>query len=707
MPPSLAEILESLSASGLLSQDDARTAIHAQPPPTDARSCLDVLVKRGTLTPFQAKVALEGRQHELVFGEYIVLDRIGAGGMGEVFKAVHKRMDRVVAVKRLPAQAMHTPGAVQRFYREVKAAAKLTHPNIVAAYDAGEAHGSHFLVMEYINGLDLSGLLKEQGRLPIDRTIEIIRQAATGLAYAHGKGVIHRDIKPGNILITGDGTAKLLDMGLARVHQTGSALGESVGEDEATSASAVPELTLTQEGRLMGTVEYMAPEQASDAHAADARADIYSLGCTLYRCLTGNLPFTGDTAVQKILAHTVGPIPLLTTERPEVPEQLEAVYLNMVAKKPEDRYQSMTDVIAALDAAQASSSVPKARDRNEAQDHGSTSQPAQASQSPAGSERVVPTVPAPPATMLIDPATIPVARSKTQRESQERQPQARPSRKPAGALRARRWSLMLVAVLFCAGVVVLLSLGGGSDDNADEKRLAAKSGPVPPGAPTDAATTLSKADAQPAPQWLDALALIDPAQDAVDSNWAHADGALRMSRVLRRKIRPMIRIPLTIAGDYHFQYRVTLPETGYRIVGVTLPVASRSVTLMLSPTTSSLEWYDDAGELMAGGGKPENEQIPVTPGEPHLVDVWVRQQQTNPSITAHLDGRPFIEWSGDVKLFVAPTWPVEDPACIAFGAYENNSYPIHQARLNMLSGSATLQRRHAGAMQLPLWITNR
>ncbi len=281
-----------------------------------------------------APKTVEGR----VFGEYTVLDRLGAGGMGEVFKARHRRMNRIVAIKVLASAAMRSPDAVKRFQREVEAAARLSHPNIVTAYDAGEQDGVHYLVMEYVAGRDLSSLLRERGPLPPADVVNYLVQAARGLGYAHNKGVVHRDIKPGNLLLDEEGTVKVLDMGLARF--------DAAAGDVLTAAQE----GLTQSGQVMGTVDYMAPEQAFDTRQADARADIYSLGCTMYRLLTGESLFTGETLVQKLLAHREQAIPSLRAARPELSEALDRILARMVAKQPQERYASMGELIHDLEA---------------------------------------------------------------------------------------------------------------------------------------------------------------------------------------------------------------------------------------------------------------------------------------------------------------------------------------------------------------------
>ena len=266
-------------------------------------------------------------------GEYQLLEKLGEGGMGTVYKARHGTMRRVVALKVLSRKLAESPEAVQRFQTEVMAAARLMHPNIVTAFDAGQCNGRPFLVMEYVDGRNLSELLKQRGPLPLRSAVDCILQAAKGLQYAHQQGVIHRDIKPSNLLVDRRGTVKILDMGLARI---GGAAEEPGGD------------RLTQNGQVMGTCDYMAPEQAADTHTADARADVYALGCTLYRLLTGEAPFKASHAVGVLLAHREAPIPSLCAARPDVPPALDAVFQKMLAKRPEDRYQSMQEVLTAL-----------------------------------------------------------------------------------------------------------------------------------------------------------------------------------------------------------------------------------------------------------------------------------------------------------------------------------------------------------------------
>lgn len=289
------------------------------------------LVKQKRLTAFQADQIFAGKGPSLVLGNYVILSKLGHGGMGVVYKAQHRRMDRLVALKVLSPRIAGRPELTQRFEREVQAAAKLTHPNIVKALDAELDGARRFLVMEYVDGADLLALVRRCGKLPIRWAIEFTRQAALGLDYAHHQGIVHRDIKPSNLLRDKSGTIKILDLGLARM------------------AAADGAADLTSTGAAIGTVDYMAPEQAADSRKADARADIYSLGITLWFLLTGRLAYEGDSAMAKLLAHSESPTPSLLDARPEVPPELERIFQKMVAKQPEQRYSSMAEVAADLE----------------------------------------------------------------------------------------------------------------------------------------------------------------------------------------------------------------------------------------------------------------------------------------------------------------------------------------------------------------------
>lgn len=328
----LDQMIRQLEDSGILDGTSLHDILPSGRFPPSAGELARELVRQQKLTPFQAEEILEGRAKSLVLGNYRLLDKIGAGGMGQVFKARHRRMDRIVAVKLLPPALTRDEDAIARFEREVKAAAKLTHPNIVTAYDADHCEGTHFLVMEYIEGTDLAALVERQGPLPVATAVNYLCQTARGLEAAHRAGIVHRDVKPANLLLDAQGTVKILDLGLARLERSGSQ----------------PPTNLTGTGVIMGTVAYMAPEQAMDSRGVDARADIYSLGCSLHFLLTGQAPYRGATVFETLQAHQTQAIPRLREANPRVPRQLEALFQKMMAKEAADRPQSMGEVIDAL-----------------------------------------------------------------------------------------------------------------------------------------------------------------------------------------------------------------------------------------------------------------------------------------------------------------------------------------------------------------------
>ena len=335
MPLSRDQFVRHLLDSGLYAPAALSSLLDTLPEAAkaDGEKLAKELVKQNKLTKFQAQRVYEGKGKKLVLGNYRILDKLGQGGMGMVLKAEHSRMRRQVALKVMSAAAVKSKEAVQRFQREVQAAAKLDHPNIVPAYDADEADGTHFLVMQFVEGHDLAGWVKANGPMPWPKAVDCLIQAARGLEYAHQRGVIHRDIKPANLLLDGNGTIRILDMGLARM--------------DVLAGDAQADLTAT--GQIMGTIDYMAPEQAVNPKLADKRADIYSLGMTLWFLLTGRHAYDAPSMMGKLLAHREMAIPSLTAACPGIPAPLEAVFRKMAAKTPEERYQSLTPVIADLE----------------------------------------------------------------------------------------------------------------------------------------------------------------------------------------------------------------------------------------------------------------------------------------------------------------------------------------------------------------------
>lgn len=298
------------------------------------------LIRQQKLTRFQASAIFRKQSRGLRFGDYIVLDKIGSGGIGQVFKAENRRTGELVALKLLRATFTKSERAVARFYREADTAARLKHRNLISVVDAGEKSGLHFLVMELVEGNDVRSIVKSNGPLAVAKAIDVIMQAAQGLQCAHQHGVVHRDIKPANLLLDNTGRVVVLDLGLARLDDPAD---ESEGEDNQR---------LTMPGHFLGTLDYVSPEQTADAHEVTARSDIYSLGCTLFYLLTGQPPYRRDNAALILFAHCQDPIPILAEHAAGVPDRLGKLFRRMVAKKPADRVATMAEVVAELEACQ-------------------------------------------------------------------------------------------------------------------------------------------------------------------------------------------------------------------------------------------------------------------------------------------------------------------------------------------------------------------
>ncbi|MGE3803655.1 MAG: SUMF1/EgtB/PvdO family nonheme iron enzyme [Gemmataceae bacterium] len=333
--PTTANLVEELRTLQILQPEQAAEISKLAAP--DTRTLCRELMQRGHITAYQANLVGQGKAKELVLGSYIILDRLGEGGMGQVFKARHVRLDRIVALKVIRKERLSKPEAIRRFQREAKAAGRLSHPNIVAVHDSGEINGTHFLAMELVDGIDMARLVKKSGPLPVQHACHYMRQAALGLQHAHERGLTHRDIKPHNLLVTSEGKVKVLDMGLARLESLS-------GSDEESKDSG-----LTKDGSVIGTPDYLAPEQAKDARNVDIRSDLYSLGCTFYYLLTGKRPFVAESLTETLLKHQLEEAVPVRKLRNEVPAPVEAIVAKLMRKKPEERYQKPDELAADLE----------------------------------------------------------------------------------------------------------------------------------------------------------------------------------------------------------------------------------------------------------------------------------------------------------------------------------------------------------------------
>ena len=334
-PTTVEEFADLIRKSAVL--DDSRVSAYIQKlkesgdVSKDLNSVAGMFVRDGLLTYFQAEQFLQGRWKRFTIGKYKVLERLGSGGMGQVFLCEHKLMRRRVAVKVLPTAKAADPSSLERFYREARAVAALDHQNIVRAYDIDQDDNLHFIVMEYVDGSSLQDMIRKGGQMDPTRAAHYIYWSAIGLQHAHENGLIHRDIKPGNILVERQGVVKILDLGLARFFNDDQDL-----------------LTKKYDENILGTADYLAPEQAVDSHSVDGRADIYSLGATFYYMLTGQPPFAEGSIAQKLLWHQTRRPKSATEYRSDIPPSLVAVLEKMMAKKPEDRYATPNELAEAL-----------------------------------------------------------------------------------------------------------------------------------------------------------------------------------------------------------------------------------------------------------------------------------------------------------------------------------------------------------------------
>lgn len=336
-PNNILEFVELVGRSNLVERrqlDAYLNRLAAEPEqPTTPKMLAQAMIRDGILTILQAGLLLRGKwKNFIISGKYKLLEHLGTGGMGSVYLCEHILMRRRVALKVLPADRVSDPVILERFYREARAVAVLDHRNIVRAYDIDRDGDMHFLVLEYVDGSPLSQIVEKFGPLPIDRAVNFVTQAADGLQHAHEAGLVHRDIKPGNLLLDRLGTIKILDLGLARFFDDDG--GQITRKFEVNS--------------VLGTADYVAPEQAIDSSNVDIRSDIYSLGVTFYYLLTGRNPYKDGSVSQKLMWHQISAPTPITEYRSDVPRRLAAVIDCMLQKDPNNRFQEPAEVIEAL-----------------------------------------------------------------------------------------------------------------------------------------------------------------------------------------------------------------------------------------------------------------------------------------------------------------------------------------------------------------------
>ena len=335
--PNVETFLDLVQRSGLVEKDRFQELVAQLEKESGGKLPADVdevgrrFVAEDLISQWHCDRLLEGKYNGFFLGRYKLLGQLGSGGMSTVYLGEHVLMRRRVAIKVLPRNRVADTSYLARFHREARAAASLDHPNIMRVYDVDNDGDTHYLVMEFVDGRDLQQTVKKCGRMEYAAAVDYIRQAAEGLGHAHANGLIHRDVKPANLLVDQKNVVKVLDLGLARF----------TDDDRAS-------LTVQYDENVLGTADYLAPEQAIDSHGVDARADIYSLGCAFYFFLTGHPPFPDGTLPQRLMAHQKQQPASIAEERPDAPADLIEICRKMMAKRPADRYQSMNDVARAL-----------------------------------------------------------------------------------------------------------------------------------------------------------------------------------------------------------------------------------------------------------------------------------------------------------------------------------------------------------------------
>jgi serine/threonine-protein kinase len=330
VPPDLVPLIR---RSGVLSErqfEEVSAKVASGEYPSESRRLAERLIAERVLTDFQAGRLLRNKSHGLVVGRYVILDRLGAGGRGRVFKAQHRLMGRLAALKVIAPQIASRATSIARFYREMRLIGRLDHPNVVRAFDGDQIGDLLYIVMEYVAGRSLDYVLQHRGPLPAADVVNYMAQSALGLAHAHERGIVHRDVKPPNLLLSDEGQVKVLDLGLSALMEADSA---------ASFATAA--------GLIVGTVNYMSPEQAM-ALDVDGRSDLFSLGCTMYQLLCGRLPFPGEALAECLTLRIKGRAVPITDFRPDLSPGLVEVMDKLMARRPEDRFQTAAEAALAL-----------------------------------------------------------------------------------------------------------------------------------------------------------------------------------------------------------------------------------------------------------------------------------------------------------------------------------------------------------------------
>lgn len=605
----------------------------------------------------------EARSASLVgtrLGVYRILERIGGGGMGDVYRAIDDSLDRTVAIKVLPAGLAQHADFVRRFKAEAVAIARLTHPNIVQVYACGEDAGRHFFAMQFVQGESLAELLKRRGRLPVAEALPLFEQCLAGLAAAHQRGLIHRDIKPGNILLDRElGQALVADFGLVKYVDSGE--------------------SLTVSGVIMGTVDYIAPEQARSLRV-DARSDLYSLGALMYQTLAGRLPFAADSPTTMIFQHAYEQPAPLTEVAADVPPALAAIVLRLMAKDPAQRYQSAKDVLqdlAAFRAGELPSGVAPASATAAGPTVASTAQEPPHQFTGLHPRQLRRWVPAAVAALLA--AALALAAIRLFSGTQPAAPAP-----PAANVTPENSELAVEPVASPDPALITnraADLPPRIETSAPPAISSHRHGAT--SAPTDATPPQDPASERPAPDaaWIPLLPLVEIARDTTDAQWK-----VTSDRATLRAGNPRasVAFPLAIRGSYELAGYFTLS----RSLKIQLPITEqKSVALEISGDNGYQQ--SPTATVRLQGTNPEPEAAAsrsIQTGQEYALACRVTVTGPTVQIDVRRDGQALFHWSGDIGQIAGR--PAFRPGSIGLETAYFATATIRDLKLKMTRGTA-------------------
>lgn len=625
-----------------------------------AESQIEEIVRQGTSEA--AELPAELVEHP----RYRIVRQLGAGGMGVVFQAEHRLMERTVALKVINAQLVDSPMAVERFRLEVKAAAKLSHRNIVAAYDAEQAGALHFLVMEFIEGVSLAQLVRHRGPLSVLHACNYAMQVAQGLQHALDHSMVHRDIKPHNLMRTSKGIIKILDFGLARLARPTDEDSQAGGDDG-----------LTGDGATLGTPDYIAPEQARDSRQADIRADIYSLGCTLYFMLTGKPPFPRGSAVEKVIAHVEQEATPLRQLRADVPESVAAIVHKMMAKQPDDRFQTPAEVVEAL----RPYGVPTT-DSSTAISQGEHGSPIASPTSAAS--------PTPPAT------TSPVAGEETLIRAREESPVSESSAATgANSAATAMPSVESLPSIHGTPLPEPMPVSGEQSLNSPRRRSPFAlnwaawrpadrrvAGPIAMAIIALLAVSilwprwsdwLSHSGSRPVDgAWIDLIDRLDADEDAVSGSW-RVEGQQLMTAA---SVASVLLIPYDVPREYDFEVEFTR-QTGTDSIALHFVSGRGQATFDVDGWGEHLAGIQNIDQQTMRENSTRNDNIRLENGRRYVAQVRVRRDR----VEGYLDGQLLATYRGNGDdLSMLELWNIAGRRQLGVGAYDSTAI-FHRIRV--------------------------